>query len=110
LQKQAVKLKSDAILTEGGSKDIKNLDKLIKEMQMSRKRMNNNVFDFLFEMAEETNEGGYPTMEADEADEADEKLKEADEKAEDAEPDVDAAVEALEKALAALKGEDAGDE
>jgi hypothetical protein len=107
LQKQAVKLKSDAILTEGGSKDIKNLDKLIKEMQMSRKRMNNNVFDFLFEMAEETNEGGYPTMEADEADE---KLKEADEKAEDAEPDVDAAVEALEKALAALKGEDAGDE
>jgi hypothetical protein len=105
LQKQAVKLKSDAILTEGGSKDIKNLDKLIKEMQMSRKRMNNNVFDFLFEMAEEEmKEGGDLAMEADE------ELKEADEKAEDAEPDVDAAVEALEKALAALKGEDLGDE
>jgi len=105
LQKQAVKLKSDAILTKGGSKDIKNLDKLIKEMQMSRKRMNNNVFDFLFEMAEEEmKEGGDLAMEADE------ELKEADEKAEDAEPDVDAAVEALEKALAALKGEDLGDE
>lgn len=105
LQKQAVKLKSDAILTEGGSKDIKNLDKLIKEMQMSRKRMNNNVFDFLFEMAEEEmKEGGDLAMEADE------ELKEADEKDEgEGEPDVDRAMAALEDAIAALKGE-SGDE
>ena len=110
LQRQAVKLKSDAILTEGSSKVIKNLDKLIKEMKMSRKRMNNNVFDFLFEMAEDdVKEGGHLASEADDMDEADDMgesydLGEADEK-EDSEPDVDAAIEALETALSALKGE-----
>jgi hypothetical protein len=111
LQRQAVKLKSDAILTEGSSKVIKNLDNLIKEMQMSRKRMNSNVFDFLFEMAEEDNTQN-EDKKMDEADDVDESyggMHEADEKEEDSEPDVDAAIQALETALAALKGEDDGE-
>ena len=105
LHKQAVKLKSDAIITEGNSKVSRKLDNLIKEISMSRKSMNQNVFDFLFE----TNEAD--PMEGMHVEEED-KLAEADEADDDAggEPDVDAAVEALEKALAALKGEDEGDE
>ena len=104
LHKQAVKLKSDAIITEGNSKVSRKLDNLIKEISMSRKSMNQNVFDFLFEMNEADPMEGMKVKEGDD-------LKEADE-ADDAggEPDVDAAVEALEKALAALKGEDEGDE
>lgn len=100
LHKQAVKLKSDAIITEGNSKVSRKLDNLIKEISMSRKSMNQNVFDFLFEMNEVDPMEGMKVEEEDKLDEADE----ADDDA-GGEPDVDAAVEALEKALAALKGE-----
>jgi len=109
LQKQAAKIKSDAILTEGSSKIINKMNNLIKEMKMSRKRVNNNVFDFLFEMAEED---GMPVEGMHEEDEmpVEEALEEADEKDEgEGEPDVDSAIKALEDALAALKGE-GGDE
>jgi hypothetical protein len=109
LQKQAAKIKSDAILTEGSSKIINKMNNLIKEMKMSRKRVNNNVFDFLFEMAEED---GMPVEGMHEEDEmpVEESLEEADEKDEgEGEPDVDRAMAALEDAIAALKGE-GGDE
>jgi hypothetical protein len=121
LQRQAVKLKSDAILTEGGSKVIKNLDKLIKEMKMSRKRMNNNVFDFLFEMDANTEEGmNYAESAVNEADEVeDEEDPEMpeDEESEGEEPegeesalDTDEIAKRLEDLLDAIRGNEKGDE
>jgi hypothetical protein len=74
LQIQAEKIKSDIILTEGKSKNFNKFNSFIKEMTMSRKSMNNNVFDFLFENYGEgdVREVGAGPMES-------EKLAEADE-------------------------------
>ena len=75
LRRQAINLKSDAILSERDLKVIGKLDNLIKEMTMSRKH-NDNVFDFLFETG---------LIEADEspAPEDEEEMPEEDEEEDD---------------------------